>query len=118
MKIETDLRSLDRSVYWQEIYRTSKECGGVHLFENINNFSGLQALFLHWLRTYNLLYNEYVQRQWTVLDLEVVKDDYRCDAFLHWRKKEIEKENNKQKKLKHGNKKGMRDFNMFKGKKS
>lgn len=119
MRLEYYIRSLARSPYWQEIYRSSKECSGIHLFENNTNLSGLQYMFLYWLRVYDLLYSELSQKQWQVLDMDVINDDCRCDAFLYWRKTEIDKQNRdikkQERKSKNGNKKGMRDFNVFKG---
>lgn len=119
MRLEYYIRSLARSSYWQELYRSSKECGGIYLFENQTNISGPQYLMLYWLRVYELLYSELAQKSWQVLDYEVIKDDIRCDAFLYWRKKEIDKQNNENKKQerksKNKNKKGMRDFNVYKG---
>jgi len=110
-----------RSSYWQRIYKSSKECNGVRLFENEFNFTGLQTLFLYWLDVYSMLYSENSSKEWDILDEEVIKDDLRTDAFLYWRQKEIEKvcyENKKEiKKTKNQkrNKKGMKSYNIYKG---
>lgn len=85
MNIETIIRKLARSVYWQNIYKSSKEIGSIQLFENITNFSGLQSLFLFWLSIYETLYIELNQKEWKYLDEKVINDDIRCDAFLYWR---------------------------------
>lgn len=85
MNIETIIRKLARSVYWQNIYKSSKEIGSIQLFENITNFSGLQNLFLFWLSIYETLYIELNQKEWKYLDEKVINDDIRCDAFLYWR---------------------------------
>lgn len=116
MRLEFYIRSLARSPYWQEIYRSSKECSGVHLFDNNTNISGPQYIMLYWSRVYDLLYTELSQKMWPVLDLDVIKDDCRCDAFLYWRKKEIDKQNHniKKQEKKHKNKKGMREFSLYK----
>lgn len=118
MKLEYYLRSMARSSYWQQIYNSSKECSGIHIFENVSNISGIQCLFLYWLKVYNLLYNEMVNGGWQNLDKDVINDDDRCDAFLFWRGKEIDKESHEQKKeLKnHKNKKGQKEFKIYKGK--
>lgn len=92
MRLEAYIRKLARSQYWQEIYNGSKTCSGIHLFKNTSNFSGIQNLFLYWLRVYDMLYNEMYKLEWLNLDEEVIKDNDRCDAFLYWRRKEIEKE--------------------------
>lgn len=117
MNIESYIRLLARNPYWQEVYRSSQKCSGIHLFENNTNISGLQYLFLYWLRVYDLLYTEMANNAWDNLDYAVIKDDDRCDAFLYWRKKEIDRQNHQhkkeQRKLKH--KKGTRDFKIYKG---
>lgn len=91
MNIHSQIRKLARSSYWQEIYKSSKEINGISLFENNYNFSGLQYLFLYWLRIYNMLYTELSEKEWTILDEQVIETDWRCDCFLYWRSKEIEK---------------------------
>jgi len=98
MYLEQQIRKLARSNYFQNIYHASKECSGINLFENKTNFSGVQSLFLYWLSTYNMLYKELAQLEWENLDEKVIKDDYRCDCFLYWRSKHIEKEIRKAKK--------------------
>lgn len=98
MLLEEHIRKLARSSYWQGIYHASKECGGIRLFKNEYNFSGLQAIFLYWLRCYSMLYEELSKLEWENLDEKVIKDNDRCDAFLYYRGKEIEKEYRKSKK--------------------
>jgi hypothetical protein len=91
------VRKLARSSYWQNIYSTSKDIGSIRIFDNQTNFSGLQSLFLYWLKVYDLLYTELIQKEWKHLDEEVIDNDARCDAFLYWRSLEKEKEMNKYK---------------------
>lgn len=91
------VRKLARSSYWQNIYSTSKDIGSIRIFDNQTNFSGLQSLFLYWLKVYDLLYTELIQKEWKYLNEEVVDNDVRCDAFLYWRSLEKEKELNKYK---------------------
>lgn len=91
MNVSTQIRRLARSNYWQEIYAQSKECSGIHLFENTYNFSGIQYLFLYWIRVYRMLYDELANKEWPNLDEEVINTDWRCDCFLYWRSKEIQK---------------------------
>ena len=97
MKLEEQIRQMARSSYWQEIYNTSKNCSGIYLFENQSNFSGIQYLFLYWLRVYSMLYEELAQLRWENLDEKVIKDNDRTDAFLYYRSKQIEKEIRKSK---------------------
>ena len=94
--IET-IRKLARSSYWQNIYNASKEIGSINLFENGTNHSGLQSLFLYWIKVYDLLYTELSQKEWKYLDEKVIEDDIRCDAFLYWRGTMREAELNKNK---------------------
>jgi len=118
MRLESYIRSIARSSYWQQLYRSSKEIHGINLFENTNNLSGLQVIFLYWLKVYDLLYNELASKEWINLDEDVIKDEDRCDAFLYWRRKEIEKEtykNKKEMKQSKQKKKGMREFSVYKG---
>ena len=98
MTLDKQLRLLARSSYWQSIYQASKTCSGIYLFENQTNFSGVQSLFLYWLSVYAMLYNELSSLEWENLDEKVIKDNDRCDAFLYWRSKEIEKQIRKSKK--------------------
>lgn len=108
MKLEAQIRELAKSPYWQEIYNTSKSCSNIQIFDNMNNFSGIQYLFLYWLRVYNMLYEEFYQMEWYNLDEKVIKDDIRCDAFLYYRRKEQEKKLRKMKKEgRKNNKSGM-----------
>ena len=116
MNIESNIRFIARTLYYQELYKSSKECSGINLFENITNFSGLQILLLYWIKVYDMLYTELANKQWDNLDNDVIKDDDRTSAFLYWRKKEIEKENRENNKpLKKSPKKGMKSFNIYKG---
>ena len=107
MKLEEQIRILAQKSYWQEIFSSSQKCSGIQLFENINNFSGIQYLFIYWLRVYQLLYNELYSLEWKNLDEKVIKDNIRCDAFLWYRRKEQEKRIRKnQKEEKKENRKG------------
>jgi len=92
MNYDTLIRKLARSEYWQTLYSTAKEIGTIRLFDNDSNYSSLQSLFLYWLRVYNLLYTELAQKEWKFLDEDVINNDIRCDAFLHWRNIEKEKQ--------------------------
>jgi hypothetical protein len=79
------IRKLARSQYFQNIYSASKEVGTIKIFDNDTNYSGLQSLFLYWVRVYDLLYTELSSKEWKYLDEKVIEDDVRTDAFLHWR---------------------------------
>jgi hypothetical protein len=121
MRLESKIRELAKSSYWQEIYQSSKECSGINVFDNINNFSGIQFIFLYWLKVYTMLYTELSGQDWQNLDIDVIIDDDRCDAFLYWRRKKIAKQNTKNKaEQKKHTKKGKssiktKEFNIYSG---
>ena len=83
--MEDKLRRLARSTYYQNLYNSSKENSGIHLFQNIQNFSGLQVRFLYWLKVYDMLYTELQTMENDLLTEKVIQDELRCDAYLIWR---------------------------------
>lgn len=89
--IETKLRQLALSTYWQSIYKASKE-NGIQLFENNTNLSGLQIVFLYWLQIYDILYDLIIKKEYLFLDEEYLKNPIRVDAFLYYRKRQNELE--------------------------
>jgi len=91
MNLETHIRQLARSRYWQELLLASKECSGIYLFDNRSNFTGIQYLFLYWIRVYSMLYKELAEKEWDNLDEDVLDDDLRTDAFLYYRNRENDK---------------------------
>ena len=92
MNLETRLRQLAKTSYWQQIYNNSKEIGCINLFENTKNFSAIQISFLHWLKVYNLLYEELAQYSNVFLTEKVIQNDIRTDAYLHYRSKKLEQD--------------------------
>ena len=109
---------LARNNYWQEIFASSQKCYGVQLFENNNNFSGIQYLFIYWLKVYHMLYEELHSLEWENLDEAVLKDNDRTDAFLYWRRKEQEKKMKKYKREERKNKNKPGKFRIFSGAKN
>ena len=97
----SQIRKLARSSFWQNIYSASKDVGSIKLFDNDGNYSGLQAIFLYWLKVYDLLFSELAQKEWRYLTEDVILDNDRTDAFLYWRSQqrsaEIDKYKNDQK---------------------
>lgn len=118
MLLEAHIRKLARSNYWQEIYNSSKTCSGIYLFENQTNFSGIQYLFLYWLRVYSMIYQELAQLEWENLDLKVIENNDRFDAFMYYRSKQIEKQIREAKKAdnKPNQKPGMLNVPIYEGK--
>jgi len=92
MDIDLQLRELAKSNYWQNLYRTSKENLGVHLFQNTYNFTNLQIRFLYWLSVYEKLYEELVTMADDFLTEAVIEDSVRTDAYLIRRRKKNEYE--------------------------
>lgn len=115
MKLEEQIRILARNGYWQEIFSSSQNCSGIQLFENQSNFSGIQYLFLYWLKVYHMLYNELYSLEWQNLDEEVIKDNDRCDAFLYYRRKETEKRIRKNNREERKNQKNSSKYSIFSG---
>ncbi len=120
MNLEDHIRKLARSNYWQEIYYHSKENAGIYVFDNKSNFSGIQYIFLYWLRIYSLLYSELAQKDWDNLDKNVIEDDIRCDAFLYWRSREQDKKmaqyKKDEKKSKNKKSKDLTEYPLYQGK--
>ena len=96
--LDAALRKSARSFHWQSLYRASKENQGIHLFENISNFSEIQVRFLYYLKLYNMLLDELNQKEWNNLFKQTIEDDFLCDCFLVYREKKLEFKLNKMKK--------------------
>ena len=118
MNIDAQLRKLARSSYWQNLYKASKENNGIHLFDNVSNFSGLQGRFLYWLSVYDILYDELMKFGSPYLSEKAIEDNIRCDAYLYYRKKKNEREwqkHNREKnipKIKNKSKENLTTFNV------
>ena len=78
------LRTLARSPYWQVVYSRSKEVFNISLFENKIDFTPLQIAFLQWLEVYHSLEIDLASKK-ELVSREIIDDDIRCDAYLHWR---------------------------------
>lgn len=117
MRLDTYIRKLARSQYWQSIYRASKENSGINIFENRNNFSSIQYIFLYWLRVYNIIYDDLYSKDYPYLDEKVINDDMRCDAYLYHKqsKQEEELRERKLESRKNRKKKGKSSFKIYKG---
>ncbi len=113
--LDTQLRNLAKSPYWQNIYKASKDCAGINLFENSHNLSGLQSRFMHWLSVYEMLYTELSTYEDDLLTEEVINNEYRTDAYLIYRNKKYDylwkqhRAEEKQAQLKSNRKKGFKN---------
>ncbi|MCK9542832.1 MAG: hypothetical protein M0R03_12465 [Novosphingobium sp.] len=92
MNFEKEIRKLARSTFWQNLFQGSKELSNMALFFNTSNFSGLQILFIYWLKVYHSIYEDFYSKEYDFLDEELINDNVRCDAFLYWRQKKHESE--------------------------
>lgn len=92
MLLDKKLRNLAKTAYWQNLYYTSKNNSGIHLFENVNNFSSTQLRFLYWLSTYSKLYEELDTFACDLLTEKVIEDFDRTDAYLIYKHKHIQYE--------------------------
>jgi len=87
MQIDDKIRQLAKSAYYQNLFSMSKKCANIQIFDNVSNFSGLQIYFLHWLTAYDMLYEELAKHEDDLLSEDVIKDNYRTDAYLAYRHK-------------------------------
>ena len=92
MILDKKLRKLAKSLYWQNLYSISKNNSGIHLFENVNNFSTLQLRFIYWLSIYAKLYEELDTFANELLTEQVIDDFDRTDAYLIYKHKHIQHE--------------------------
>ena len=86
MKIESQLRLLARSNYYQSLYSTSEKVG-LQLFENNKNFSGLQVRLLYWISVYKMLFDELSTHEDQLLTEAVIESSFRTDCYLIYRNK-------------------------------
>ena len=106
MNIESQLRNLAKSTYWQSIYKASQKGSGIRLFNNATYLSGLQTRFLYWLSIYEMLFTDLSTYEDDLLTIDVINDDFRTDAYLIykykkndylWKKHRLEEKQTQQK---------------------
>lgn len=93
------IRTLAKSHKWQSLYARGKEMSGLRLFENQTDLSDVQFMFLQWLELYHILETDLAMER-PYLSKEILKDDFRTDAYLTIRKDSIKELNNKKAKKK------------------
>jgi hypothetical protein len=85
------VRALARSWRYQTLFSSGNKINAT-LFINNGNYTKLQIAFLQWLGIYENLYEELSSpTNDGHLTEHVIKDEYRTDAYLVWRKKENER---------------------------
>lgn len=92
--METQLRQIAKTQYWQNIYKHFKEGSPIQLFKNNYDFSSIQIRFLYWLEIYNSLYYDLYTKEKYISD-DVLKDDFRVDCYLLYKYTEKKKEDDK-----------------------
>ena len=90
------IRKLARSSYWQTMFNNAKEIGSLKLFENQNDLSTVQIVFLRWLNIYNTLNTDLAMEE-DYINEGVIKNDILCDAYLNYKSKKNKKDNNETK---------------------
>lgn len=92
--MNSPLRKLARSRYWQALYSQSKELGNIQLFNNNKDLTSLQIILLSWVSIYSTLYQDIANKE-KYINIKVINNDIRCDAYLTYcRTKDDKKKKN------------------------
>jgi hypothetical protein len=84
MDVQSSLRKLAKSDYFQNIYNLSKERGYFRLFKNEDDFTDLQITFLKYLNFYNTIFTDIALGDVT----EIVLNDFMYeDAYIMYKNK-------------------------------
>lgn len=88
-EINSTLRELAKSNYWQTLYSSSKEMAGIKIFKNELEFTKLQVEFLNYLSFYySLNIDIYVGE----VDRDIVSKSFiREDAYMYYKSKKKDK---------------------------
>ena len=92
--MDKHLRKLAQSNRWQTLYSRAKEISGLHLFDNICDFSKIQILFLKWLEAYHSMYVDLALGE-DYIHEDVINDPLRAEAYLFLKAKERKNKKNK-----------------------
>ena len=88
MITEKALRKLARSRDYQIMYARSKDMG-IKLFDNDTELTPIQLEFLQWLEIYNSIYSDlYCNKEG--LSEKVIENDFLCDGYLIYERRERE----------------------------
>jgi len=109
MNIETAIRNLAKSNYYQSLYSSAKEMNCINFFNNTTNYSGVQTLFLYWLRVYSVLYEDLMSKESPFITENVINDTIRCDAYLYYKRKKYDKQMKKYQEDKQKSDMGVKD---------
>ena len=89
MDAEETLRELAKSNYWQTLYSSSKEMGGIKIFGNEIDFTNLQIEFLNYLSFYYSLNMDIYMGE---VEKDIVSKSFkREDAYMYYKSKKRNK---------------------------
>ncbi len=96
MNVQSNIRKLARSTYYQNLYSIGKELPYLRIFKNTDDFSVIQMMFLRYLNYYYsiLMDIELGEVDEIVLDNEIYSDSY----IMYKNKKDTIKRTTNQKK--------------------
>jgi len=89
--MEKYLRKLAKSNKFQCIFRQAKDYH-FKIFDNNQDLSKIQMVFLHWLQTYQNLYHDLIIGE-EFLTEEVIADDLRTEAYLFYKERKLKDKN-------------------------
>lgn len=92
MNIYSSIRQLAKSVKSQNLFLAAKELSGIRLFKNLFDLSKLQEIYLSYLYIYNSINTDIVVEH---ISEEILTDEIYEDAYLLWKKKNRNKEEQK-----------------------
>lgn len=88
MLTEASIRKLARSRDAQIVYARAKDMG-IKLFDNQSDLTPIQLNFLQWLEIYNSLYGDLFCHKEGLTE-KVIDNDFLCDGYLIWERRERE----------------------------
>lgn len=87
-KLNSVLQELANSDYWQIIYNQSKECNGLGLFNNKNDYTNLQVQFLCEIAFYSSLHYDIAMGEVSPL---VLKKHIYAESYAFYKKNKDKK---------------------------
>lgn len=90
--IFTKLRVLAKSTRGQNLFVASKEVNGIHLFQNLVNFSKLQEVYLSYLYMYNTINRDIILEK---ISKHIFDNEIYEDAYMLWKQKKSKKSDKK-----------------------
>jgi hypothetical protein len=95
MDTEQVIRELAKKSKYQNLFVAVKDLNGFVLFNNKNDLTRIQEIFLSYLYFYYEIYQDIATKK---IDKMILKNETYEDAYMYWkREKGIEKKDNKKK---------------------